>query len=226
MFRTLRTSPALRTARTARTFRTRATRTAAAALAGLAVVAVTASAPAGAAPSADPAATTTATTAARVSGSGRIHYALRPDDEIRFTVDAEGAPGSRPLPGIPHGLPTDARGTVHFSHHVVGTTEVHEADATVDCLATGGPVATLTAVITKSDVMPVGQRIGLSVYDAHGHGRDRLGFSWGVGNADVDKDGNPYQPVVGTCMALAPFAPVTSGGFAVHSVELPTPSAP
>ncbi|MFE3503954.1 hypothetical protein [Kitasatospora sp. NPDC059160] len=213
--------------RFARTFRKVSAR---AALAALALVALTAPAPAGATPStalsAAPSTDPTATLTARVSGSGRIHYAPRPDDEIRFTVDAVAAPGSRPLPGIPHGLPTDARGTVHFSHRVVGTGEVHQADAAVDCLATGGPVATLTAVITKSDAMPVGQRIGLSIYDAPGHGRDRLGFSWGVGNVDVDKDGKPYQPVVGTCMALAPFAPVTSGGFTVHSVELPTPSGP
>ncbi|MEU4114535.1 hypothetical protein AB0F71_08565 [Kitasatospora sp. NPDC028055] len=223
MFRFARTARTARTASTGRNVRDRAARTAAAAVAGLALVALTAPAPAGATPSTD---STDSTATARVSGSGRIHYAPRPNDEIRFTVEAVAAPGSRPLPGIPHGLPTDARGTVHFSHRVVETGEVRQADAAVDCLATGGPVATLTAVITKSDALSVGQRIGLSIYDAHGHGRDRLGFSWGVGNTDVDRDGTPYQPVVGTCMALAPFAPVTSGGFTVHSVELPTPSAP
>ncbi|MFH9350893.1 hypothetical protein [Kitasatospora sp. NPDC017646] len=74
-------------------------------------------------------------------------------------------------------------------------------------------------MITKSNGLPVGQRIGLSVYDGNGHGKDRLGFSWGVGNMALDDDGNPYQPVVGTCMALAPFAPVTRGGYTVHSVD-------
>ncbi|MFI9362082.1 hypothetical protein ACIG5E_13630 [Kitasatospora sp. NPDC053057] len=201
-------------------FRSRAARTAAAALAGLALTALTALAPADATPSAE------TTAIARVSGSAQIHYALRPHDEIWFTIDAEGAPNTHPVPGVPGGLPTDARGTVHFSHRVVETGEVRQADAAVDCLSTGGPVATLTAVITKSDAMTVGQRIGLSIYDAHGHGKDRLGFSWGVGNMDLDKGGNPYQPVVGTCMAIAPFAPVTRGEFTVHPVELPTPSAP
>ncbi|MFH8382370.1 hypothetical protein ACH4E7_15700 [Kitasatospora sp. NPDC018058] len=201
-----------RTSRTSRTARTRAARTTAAALAGLALAALTAPAPAVAKDSGD------ASGPARVTGSARILYGIVPDDEIWFTIDAEGAPHSHPLPGLPNGLPTDARGTVHFSHRTASG-DFREADATVDCLATGGPVATLTAVITKSNGMTVGDRIGLSIYDAHGHGKDRLGFSWGVGNADVDKDGHLYQPVVGTCMALAPFAPVTRGGYTVHSVD-------
>ncbi|TQF03050.1 hypothetical protein E6W39_13285 [Kitasatospora acidiphila] len=159
---------------------------------------------------------------ASVSGSARIFYAFRPNDEIRFTVDAQAAPYTRGFPGtqIKDGLPTDARGTVHFSHRVVGSSEVHTADAAVDCLVTGDRVATVTAVITKSDVMPVGQRVGLSIYHGPGHGNDRLGFSWGVGNLDVDADGKPVQPVVGTCMAPAPFAPVVDGGFAVHPADL------
>ncbi|MFF9640824.1 hypothetical protein [Kitasatospora aureofaciens] len=204
-----------RTARTARTTRiARSTRTAvAAALGALALTALTAAAPAGATPS------TETTAAARVNGSARIHYAPSPNDDIRFTIDAEGVPYTHPVPGLPTGLPTDARGTVHFSHRTASG-DFREADATVDCLATGGPVATLSAVITKSNGIPVGERIGLSIYDAHGHGRDRLGFSWGVANMDLDTDGNPYQPVVGTCMAPAPFAPVTRGTFTVHSVEL------
>ncbi|MFD8706218.1 hypothetical protein ACFV1W_27050 [Kitasatospora sp. NPDC059648] len=224
MYRPARTARAARTARLGRTTgsnRTgRSIRTAtAAALAALALTALTAASPPRATASAE------ATATARVSGSARIHYALSPDDEIRFTVNAEGAPYTRPVPGVPTGLPTDARGTVHFSHRTASG-DFRQSDATVDCLSTGGPVATLSAVITKSDAMPVGQRIGLSVYDAHGHGKNRLGFSWGVGNMDLDKDGNPYQPVVGTCMAIAPFAPVTAGGFTVHSVELAAPSAP
>ncbi|MGW3044162.1 hypothetical protein ACWC9T_29900 [Kitasatospora sp. NPDC001159] len=201
-----------RTGRTARTFRTRAARSAAAALAGLAIAALSAPAPAVAKDS------SAASGPARVTGSARILYGLVPNHEIWFTIDAEGAPHSHPLPNLPTGLPTDAKGIVHFSHRT-DSGDVREADATVDCLATGGPVATLTAVITKSNGMPVGQRIGLSIYDAHGHGKDRLGFSWGVGNSAVDKDGNAYQPVVGTCMALAPFAPVIRGGYTVHSVD-------
>ncbi|MET8545476.1 hypothetical protein ABZW03_33295 [Kitasatospora sp. NPDC004799] len=159
---------------------------------------------------------------ASVTGSGRIFYAFRPDDEIRFTVDAQVAPYTRGFPGtiVPDGLPTDARGTVRFTHHKAGTNEVGTADAAVDCLVTGDHVATLTAVITTSDVMPVGQRIGLSISQGHGHDKGRLGFSWGVVNLDVDANGKPVQPVVGTCMAPAPFAPVVDGGYTVHPGDL------
>ncbi|MFJ9446959.1 hypothetical protein ACIRRH_34670 [Kitasatospora sp. NPDC101235] len=159
---------------------------------------------------------------ASVTGSARIFYAFQPDDEIRFTIDAQAAPYTRGFPGtrIKDGLPTDARGTVHFTHRVAGTGAVGTADAAVDCLVTGDHVATLTAVITTSDAMPVGQRVGLSISQGHGHGKDRLGFSWGVVNLDVDANGKPVPPVVGTCMAPAPFAPVVGGGYTVHPGDL------
>ncbi|MEE1782350.1 hypothetical protein PUR71_05320 [Streptomyces sp. SP17BM10] len=199
--------------------RTRLRAAIAAAAAALAVTSVTAAVPAqgaDAAPHARP---------ASVSGSGRIVYDYAPADEIRFTVDARAVPFSRPFPDIPalaHGLPTDARGTVTISHRVAATGQVGHAEAAVDCLATGGPVAALTAVVTESDVLPVGERIGLSVYDSHGKGTDRLGFSWGVVNLDLDTEGRPRPGITGTCMAPAPFNPVVEGGYHVHHTELPT----
>ncbi|MFF3111428.1 hypothetical protein ACFVSN_19815 [Kitasatospora sp. NPDC057904] len=192
----------------------------AAAAAALAVTTVTAVVPAqgaDAAPHARP---------ASVSGSGRIVFDYSPDDEIRFTVDARAVPFSRPFPDVPalaHGLPTDARGTVTISHRVAATGQVGHAEAAVDCLVTGGPVATLTAIVTRSDVRPVGERIGLSVFDSHGKGKDRLGFSWGAVNTDLDSEGRPRPGITGTCMAPAPFNPVVEGGYHVHHTELPTP---
>ncbi len=215
--------------------RTRAARAAAAVT--LALAALTGVAPASATTASTPTAATATTSPAHqdarparpasVSGTARISYAFVPDDEIWFTVDAQAVPYSRRFPGtaLADGLPTDARGTVRYSHRTAADGQVHSAEAEVDCLATGGPVATLTAVVTRSDIDNVGQRIGLSVYqgregDAGGHGGGRLGFSWGIGNMDVDANGAPYQPVVGTCMAPAPFAPVLRGGFTVHHTEL------
>ncbi|MFJ9457759.1 hypothetical protein ACIRST_22085 [Kitasatospora sp. NPDC101447] len=200
------------------------------AAAGLALVALTGVAPA----SATGAASATAPSAeqdgraarpASVSGTARISYAFSPDDEIRFTVDALAAPYTHRFPGTgaAEGLPTDARGTVRYSHRTADTGKVYSAEAQVDCLSTGGPVATLTAVVTRSDVGNTGERIGLSIYQGSGHGDARLGFSWGVANMDVGADGKPYQPVVGTCMAPAPFAPVLRGGFTVHHTELEAP---
>ncbi|NUV98897.1 hypothetical protein [Streptomyces sp. CAI 127] len=195
---------------------------------GLAVLtALTATAAAGAAPADDAPATKPARTAS-VHGSARIHYAFSPDDDIRFTIDAEAAPYSRPLPGLPQGLPTDARGTVSFRHFVAATGQIATAKARVDCLVTGGGTATLTAVVTRSDVGPVGERLGFSVGEGRAGEPDRLGFSWGVANVDpekTDEKGNVTAPRVGTCMAPAPFAPAVRGGFTVRHAELP-PSPP
>ncbi|MFD4028585.1 hypothetical protein ACFWRV_34480 [Streptomyces sp. NPDC058576] len=187
-----------------------------------ALTALTATAATGAAPSDDAPATKPATTAS-VHGSARIHYVFSPDDDIRFTIDAEAAPYSRPLPGLPQGLPTDARGTVTFRHVVAATGQIATAKARVDCLVTGGGTATLTAVVTRSDVGPAGERLGFSVSEGRAGEPDRLGFSWGVANVDpekTDEQGNVTAPKVGTCMAPAPFAPATRGGFTVRHAEL------
>ncbi|MEV0194558.1 hypothetical protein AB0I39_39300 [Kitasatospora purpeofusca] len=159
---------------------------------------------------------------------GRISYVFSPDDEIWFTVDARAKPYSRPLPGTgaPDGLPTDAVGTVRYSHRVAATGVVHSARAAVDCLSTGGPVATLTAAVTTSDTGNASERIGLSIHRGSGRDGDRLGFSWDVADLDLGPDQKPYRPVVGTCMAPAPFAPVIRGGFTVHHVELEAPRTP
>ncbi|MFE7562535.1 hypothetical protein [Kitasatospora sp. NPDC057500] len=159
---------------------------------------------------------------ASVSGTGRISYAFSPDDEIWFTVDARADPYTRPVPGTgaADGLPTDARGTIRFSHREARTGKVYSTVGEVDCLSTGGPVATLTAMVSTPDTGGGKARIGLSILQGDGREGGRLGFSWGVANLDVGEDGQAYQPVVGTCMAPAPFAPVIRGGFDVHHTEL------
>ncbi|MFJ4770275.1 hypothetical protein ACIP88_14310 [Streptomyces uncialis] len=159
---------------------------------------------------------------ARVRGAGRIDYVYSPDDTIRFGVDAEAVPFTRPLPGaqLP-GLPTDARGTVRISHHVQATGRTGWSVADVDCLVTGGGTATLTATVRESNVVDTGTRFGVSVQQGR-HGQpDRLGFSWGVVNVAADTTGGPKASPVGSCMAPAPFAPVTEGGFTVRHTELP-----
>ncbi|MFH9350892.1 hypothetical protein [Kitasatospora sp. NPDC017646] len=113
-------------------FRIRAARLAAAALTGVALTSLTGPAPALAKDF------HTTSGAARVTGSARVLYGIVPDDEIWFTIDAEGAPHTRVVPGLPNGLPTDARGTVHFSHRTASG-DFRESDATVDCLAGPSP---------------------------------------------------------------------------------------
>lgn len=55
---------------------------------------------------------------ASVTGGADFVLPYHQDEDVRsFTFDAVAAPYSRPLPGIPTGLPTDARGTVRISHY-------------------------------------------------------------------------------------------------------------
>ncbi|MEU9486424.1 hypothetical protein AB0D83_22610 [Streptomyces decoyicus] len=156
----------------------------------------------------------------RVSGRARVFYRYSPHDDIRFSVDATAAPFSRPVNGLPHGMPTDARGTVTIYHWSPEKKQGRRAQASVDCLVTGGDTATLSAVVTKSeDPEEIGDRLGFSVKNG-GPGMGRFGFSWAVSNVDV-VDGNAAFPHVGTCMAPAPFASVVKGGFKVTHAELP-----
>lgn len=185
------------------------------------LVGLTGSTPAAsAAPSGAAAVSKAPTGLARVSGQARVFYAYSPHDEIRFSVDATAAPFSRPVGGLPQGMPTDARGTVTVSHWSPGKGQGRRAEAAVDCLVTGGGTATLSARVTKSeDPDEIGERLGFSVTSG-GPGKGRFGFSWAVSNVDV-VDGKAVFPHVGTCMAPAPFAAVTKGGFKVRHAELP-----
>ncbi|MEU5811601.1 hypothetical protein [Streptomyces sp. NPDC047718] len=160
---------------------------------------------------------------AAVHGAARVLYSYAPQgDVIRFGVDAEAAPYTRPvtIEGKPQpGTPVDARGKVTVYHQRSFDGSVGTSEAEVDCLMTGDGVATLTAVVTKSNVGTVGERIGISVQDGRHGAPDRLGFSWGV--ADLDPGRDPILARVGTCMAPAPFTTVTGGGFQVTSAPLP-----
>ncbi|MFD0344568.1 hypothetical protein ACFVH0_38855 [Streptomyces sp. NPDC127117] len=70
----------------------------------------------------------------------------------------------------------------------------------------------------------LGERVGFSVYDGgkdKGRSDDRVGFSWDGVNLLPDGDAAPAEAAVGTCMAPAPYAPVTKGGYTVRHAELP-----
>lgn len=165
---------------------------------------------------------------ASVTGSAEFVLPYYQDHDVRaFSFDAHAAPYSQPLPGIPTGLPTDARGTVKVSHYSAERDTTYTSEGRVDCLVTGPHTATLTAVITK--VSPggpgdLGKRVGFSVYDGgkdKGRSDDRVGFSWNGVNLLPGGDTEPAEAPVGTCMAPAPYAPVTKGGYTVRHAELP-----
>ncbi|MEO3753228.1 hypothetical protein [Streptomyces sp. B6B3] len=154
---------------------------------------------------------------ASVVGSARVFFHYAPDDDIRFAFDAHRAPFTRPTDEAPQGTPTDARGTVTFTHRFAGEDVTYVVEAEVDCLLTGGPVATLTAIVTWSShgQTEVGQRLGFSVHDGDadgaGGGQDRMGFSWGAA------DGRDLRP----CLAPAPFTEVTAGDYTVRHANVP-----
>ncbi|MEU8433659.1 hypothetical protein AB0F18_12185 [Streptomyces sp. NPDC029216] len=199
-------------------------RTRALALAGSAALVATlaAAAPAPASP--------TAHKPASVHGGGTISYPYAPQGhDIRFTVDADAAPWSRPFPapGGEHGMPVDARGKVTVRHAMPDQDFTAVAEAEVDCMVTGGKTATVTAVVTSSNVGWEGKRIGISVQDGEHGAPDRLGFSWDIVNADVKADGSASEARTGTCMAPAPFTEVVKGGFKVTPAPLaPRPAKP
>ncbi|MDL4772782.1 hypothetical protein [Actinomadura xylanilytica] len=166
---------------------------------------------------------------ASVTGSAEFRLTFAPDHDVRsFTFDAHAAPYSRPLPelNVPHGLPTDARGTVKISHYVVALKQILRAEAEVDCLSTSPGNAAFTAKVTRADgplADWVGKRLGFSVQDGGRH-HDRVGLSWVVGNITENAQGKPVESTVGSCMAPAAFAPVTKGGYTVrHADLLPQP---
>jgi hypothetical protein len=151
-----------------------------------------------------PAATRAPATAREPSvvGSGRIRFYLVPDDDIRFHFDARG-------------FFTKARGTFRLSHRTADGFVGRESGV-IDCLTVGGRTATLTGIVTHTNIPngePVGRRLAFSVEDNGGGGRDRMGFTWGI----VD---NRVQP---PCMAVAPFNRVISGHYAVREAPLPDP---
>ncbi|MGW5414810.1 hypothetical protein [Actinomadura geliboluensis] len=173
---------------------------------------------------------TPAAEAARVSGAAQVRLTYWPDQDIRsFTFDARAVPYSKPVPGAPGGLPTDARGTVKISHHSPTEGWTVRSEARVDCLLTSPGNATLTAVVTKADEPikdQIGKRLGFSVHDGGPGGRhDRMGFSWSVVNGVENGEGGWEEGKVGTCMGPAAFAPVTKGNYNVrHADLLPAPT--
>ncbi|MEU5884548.1 hypothetical protein [Spirillospora sp. NPDC047279] len=166
---------------------------------------------------------------ASVKGSGDFWLTFYPDGDRRsFSFDAQAAPYTRPITGFPDGTPADARGKATLVHEVKESGYVIWAEADVDCMTTSPGYAALTATITKSSEDPkewVGRRLGFSVYDAgpdrDGRTRDRVGFSWAIVNMDKNEQGEWFETKAGTCMAPAPFSPVSKGGFTVRHADLP-----
>lgn len=131
--------------------------------------------------------------AAALTGSAKLYRSL--GDDITFTFDAR-------LAAEHNDDPTRATGTFRFSHFLHG--EGAWAEAEVDCLITGGKVAVVSGVITRSDLEGAeGRRVGITVHDLGG--KDRLGYSWASTGSPVDQGDVPK------CVGSAPFEKVKHG---------------
>ncbi|MEU8763884.1 Repetin [Streptomyces sp. NPDC048659] len=129
--------------------------------------------------------------AAALTGTAKLYRVA--SDDITFAFDAHLALKDR-------NDPLAATGTFRYSHYKNG--KGGRAEVAVDCLVTGGKVATVTGVVTATDVPGLlHRRVGVSVHD-DGR-RDRLGYSWAA--SDPTKDEVP------PCTAAAPFERVKAG---------------
>ncbi|MBT2386128.1 hypothetical protein [Streptomyces sp. ISL-11] len=133
----------------------------------------------------------------RLTGSAKMY---RPaGDKVHFTFDA-------------HGLLEKASGTFRFSH--VFTNGRHKfAEGRIDCLISGGKVATATGIVEKTDLEGLkGKRVGFTV-DDHGKRGDRLGYSWVTTNDPSKMKDLP------PCMSSAPIEKLEKGDFTVAPWE-------
>ncbi|MFI0259752.1 hypothetical protein ACH4OW_12055 [Streptomyces sp. NPDC017056] len=144
---------------------------------------------------------------ASLTGAAKMY---REDGQrVHFSFDAHGF-GPEEAGGT-------SRGTFRFSHFTADGKEGAHFEGRIDCLITGGPVATATGVITRSDHPDgrvVGKRVGFTVYDNGRH--DRLGYSWAGSSIP--------EMTVPKCLSAAPYETVETGDFTVRHVMPPVPT--
>ncbi|GAA0453537.1 hypothetical protein ACFQ2B_27475 [Streptomyces stramineus] len=133
-----------------------------------------------------------------MTGSAKMYRSS--GDKVHFTFDA-------------HGVLEEARGTFRFSHAFASGGSAF-AEGRIDCLATGGKVAMVTGVITRTDEPKFqGVRVGFTVDDRGRHG-DRVGYSWLATN---DPSATKDLP---KCVSSAPIEILEKGDFTVVPWQL------
>lgn len=153
------------------------------------------------APAAHPRHTAATAKDPRLTGSAKIYRSA--GDNIHFAFDAHFRKDQGPL---------DAKGTFRFSH-VFPNGAGAFAEGRIDCLITGGKIATASGVVTRTDKPELkGKRVGFSVRDNGRH--DRLGYSW-IGTSPWETEDLP------PCVASAPFEILESGDFTVVPWQIP-----
>ncbi|MGW7273753.1 Repetin [Streptomyces sp. NPDC054864] len=143
---------------------------------------------------------TRAREAAALTGSAKLYRATTED--VTFTFDAH-------LARRDNMRPDKATGTFRFVHLDKPGGKGGWAEGRIDCLMTGGKVATATGIITGSNLKGIkGGRVGFTVHDQGKH--DRVGYSWAsVGGPDGTKK-------LPKCTSAAPFEKVKQGTGDFH----------
>ncbi|WP_328944166.1 hypothetical protein OG259_24205 [Streptomyces sp. NBC_00250] len=146
-----------------------------------------------------------------LKGEGRMEYP-ETEEEVRFSVDARAtyAAGS---------LPTRSWGTFRLSHSYPAKdgapATTHWGEFKVDCLTTGGPTATVTGTLVRTNpgspwqgVLDPHFRMGVSfLVPPKGDGPSRIGLSGGTLEG---------EPLLTKCMAPAADARVIEGGYTLR----------
>ncbi|MEU2560533.1 Repetin [Streptomyces longispororuber] len=149
--------------------------------------------------------------AAALTGSAKLFR--KTTEDVAFTFDAH-------LAKRHNADPTKATGTFRFVHLDRPGGKGGWAEGRIDCLLTGGKVASATGIITRTNIGRMkGSRVGFSVHD---QGRnDRLGYSWAAtGGPDGTKK-------LTKCTSAAPFEKVRqgTGDFHVTPWKVPYPTS-
>lgn len=133
--------------------------------------------------------------AAALTGSAKLYR--KTTEDVTFTFDAHLAERDTTRPD-------KATGTFKFVHLDKPGGRGGWAKGRIDCLITGGKVATATGIITATNLKDIkGGRVGFTVHDQGKH--DRVGYSWAaVGRPD----GTTNLP---KCVSAAPFEKVKTG---------------
>ncbi|MFI8931855.1 Repetin [Streptomyces sp. NPDC053474] len=140
--------------------------------------------------------------AAALTGSAKMFR--KTTEDVTFTFDAHLATKNVKRPD-------KATGTFEFVHLEKPGGKGGWAKGRIDCLVTGGKVATATGIITETNIKKIdGGRVGFSVHDK-GRGKlDRVGYSWAAtGRPTGDKK-------LTKCNSAAPFETVRKGTGDFH----------
>ncbi|GAA1883180.1 hypothetical protein GCM10009837_00860 [Streptomyces durmitorensis] len=148
--------------------------------------------------------------AAALTGKAKMYR--KTTEDVTFTFDAH-------LAAKNNGDPTKATGTFSFVHLDKPGGEGGWAKGRIDCLMTGGKVATATGIITDTNLKQIkGGRVGFTVHD-QGE-QDRVGYSWAAtGAPDNTKK-------LTKCTSSAPHEKVKkgTGDFDVVPWKVPYPT--